>query len=662
MTQRDGFLSLFRMTALYYAILVYSEFVLRAATIEHFFGIGILYILLFSLPPALLAALVTLLLPRRGARTLTILLSALCALFFCSQIVYHFIFRTYYIAYSVANGSQVTQFWRETLHAVWCRLPILLLLIAPVVLVCIFGRRLKTARIGIRPSVLAILLAAAVQGGAISLLFVTGRAPHSPYDLYFQTMYMQSSVDRLGMFTAMRLDISRTLFGFTPRSEALPEPEIIPADDPAPIPDPEPVPVTYGENRMEIDFSGLAASESDDRIAELHRYFASLPPSRQNEKTGMFAGCNLIEITAESFSYLAVDPVLTPTLYRMMHDGFYFSDFYTPIWGVSTSDGEYVACQGLLPKANTWSFSSSSDNALPLVLGRQLPRLGYSAYAYHNNTYTYYHRDKSHPNMGYTYRALGNGLDVSATWPESDVEMIDLSTGDYLSEEPFHAYYMTVSGHLEYNFSGNMMAYKNRGAVQDLPYSEAARAYLACNIELDRAMELLLQRLEEAGVADNTVIVLSADHYPYGLTNAQQSELSGHTLEENFELYRNALIIYKKGMTPEEITQPCSSLDILPTLSNLFGLEYDSRLLMGRDVFSDTPPLVIFQNRSFITDRVRYNALTGRAEQTSPLPVDVDYISATAKAVADKFTYSARILETDYYRLVLPQRAAEWED
>ncbi len=150
-----------------------------------------------------------------------------------------------------------------------------------------------------------------------------------------------------------------------------------------------------------------------------------------------------------------------------------------------------------------------------------------------------------------------------------------------MNEEPFHAYYMTVSGHLEYNFQGNAMAAKNQALVEDAPYSEHVRAYLACQIELDRALELLLQRLDEAGVAENTVIALTGDHYPYGLTPEEQSELAGHTLEENFELYRNACILYKKGMTPEQVERPCSSLDLLPTLCNLFGLDFDSPAIHG---------------------------------------------------------------------------------
>ena len=135
---------------------------------------------------------------------------------------------------------------------------------------------------------------------------------------------------------------------------------------------------------------------------------------------------------------------------------------------------------------------------------------------------------------------------------------------------------MTVSGHLRYNFTSNSMSIKNQALVQDLPYSEPVRAYLATQIELDRAMEYLLDELERAGVADRTLIAMSADHYPYGLSNAENEELAGHPLDPDFDIYRNAFLLYSPGMEPEQIDTPASSMDILPTLLNLMGLPYDS--------------------------------------------------------------------------------------
>ena len=287
---------------------------------------------------------------------------------------------------------------------------------------------------------------------------------------------------------------------------------------------------------------------------------------------------------------------------------------------------------------------------MPLTMAQQLKRLGYSAYAYHDHTYTYYDRNLSHPNLGYVYRALGNGLDVEATWPESDIEMIDKTTADYMGSEPFHAYYMTVSGHLEYNFNGNAMAKKNQDLVKDLPYSDSVRAYLACQIELDRALELLLQRLDEAGVAENTVIALTGDHYPYGLTDEEQGELAGHEIDTRFERYRNAFILYKKGMKPERVDSLCCTLDILPTLSNLFGLDFDSRLYMGRDVFSDAEPFVLLRDHSWITENAMYYAPSDELILLQGNELSPEEVEERNQDVSNRFRASAWVLDQDYWR------------
>ena len=590
-------------------------------------------------------------------RVLELVLSWFFFLFYASQLVYFQIFGCFYSAYSLGNGGQVLEFWKVTVHTMgenW--LPLVLLLLPPLGL-SLFCRFFSAAR----PKrwyrlIIALALAAALHFGIAALLPVFGTEPLSAYDLYHNTNDLSSGVTRLGLLPAFRLDIHRLLFGFRGGQlvPELPEPTQPPETEPSSetelSTEPTEPPIDTSPNVLEIDFDSLLAGETDDTIRQLHAYFAAQTPTAKNEKTGMFRGCNLILITAEGFSYLAVDPELTPTLYKLTTQGFQFTNFYTPIWGVSTSDGEYVALTGTIPKNGVWSFSRTSTKAMPLTMVQQLKKLGYSAYAYHDHTAGFYDRNESHPNLGYIFKAVNRGLDVRQTWPESDLEMIDLTTADYMGSEPFHAYYMTVSGHLEYNFYGNSMAAKNQALVEDLPYSDAAKAYLACNIELDRALELLLQRLEEAGVAENTVIALSADHYPYGLTVDQQSELAGHELDERFELYRNACIIYKKGMEPETVDRPCSSLDLLPTLSNLFGLEFDSRLYMGQDVFSDASPLIIFSDHSWLTDRGSYYMPTGEYtsfDGTEPSAEEIERINGV---VSNKFTVSAWVLDSDYWR------------
>ncbi len=651
------------------ASVLYLEIVLRVQTGLPVLSVGLAYATLFAGVTSLVVHLVASIFPGRARDVVVALCLTFVTVLFMSQLIYYDIFTTFYTAFSATNAGQVAEFSGDILgkvgeHAGW-----LLLLAVPLILFLV-------SRVRARAWPPVTWRHRAVAAGLLVSLFVTAVAginlgdkeQNSAYDMYYRAQHPVVSVDRLGLVTSMRVDLQRHLLGFereeppppvaapvppTPDSDTTGEP---PGDDAAQTSGDraEPSePAVVGHNVMDIDFEQLAADEESDALRSLHQYFSMREPTAKNEHTGLFEGYNLVFVTAEAYSHLAVDPDVTPTLHTMTHEGFHFTDVYTPLWGVSTSDGEYVATTGLIPKSGVWSMQQSGDNAMPFAMGNQLRRLGYETYAFHNHTYDYYGRDVSHPNLGYAYQGVGNGLEVTQTWPSSDLEMIDVTTPEVLSEEPFHAYYMTVSGHLEYNFGGNAMAAKNRDLVEDLPYTEAGKAYLATQVELDRALELLLERLEEAGVAERTLIVLSSDHYPYGLSQEQIEDLAGHDVDNKFELYRNSLVIYAPGMEPQTVDRPVSSLDIIPTLSNLLGLDFDSRLLMGRDALSEADPLVILSDRSFVTDLGRYDSITREFTPVEGQQVPDGYRQAISDEIDRRFYYSAMMLDHDYYRVVL---------
>ena len=647
---------------IFWLYIFWSECVVRATTNRTFWTNGLIVTALFSLVAALIVYGLCSVFTRRVNRVIERVCVFGLLLFYISQTIYYYKFHCFYNFYSMGNGGQIVEFWRIILKALWVKAVPLLALLLPAIALTVFGGMFEEPKLRhwyCRLS--ALVLALVLHFGVVALLPLFGmESSVSAYHVYFDTNDLQQGAYHIGLLPSFRLDIHRLLFGFEggrlselepPEStEAAPESTETESTEPETT-RPEPV-IDTSPNVLEIDFAALAEEETDETIAALDRYFSQRTPTNKNEKTGMFAGCNLILITAESFSHLAIDPELTPTLYKLQTQGFRFTNFYTAYWGVSTSDGEYVALTGTIPKSGTWSMSDTQDNAMPLTMAQQLKRLGYSAQAYHNHTATYYHRDQSHPNLGYVFKALGQGLEVTEQWPESDVEMIDLTTADYVNQEPFHTYYMTVSGHLEYSFDGNSIAAKNRELVENLPYSEAVQAYLACQIELDRALELLMRRLEEAGVLENTVIALTADHYPYGLTLEEMSEIAGHEIDPRFELYRNACFIYKEGMTPETVDRPCSSLDLLPTLSNLFGLEFDSRLYMGRDMFSDAEPLIIFSDRSWLTEKGAFYSEDETVTSFTEQPLSEDMVRYYNQKIADQFLVSQWILETDYWRTI----------
>ncbi len=401
----------------------------------------------------------------------------------------------------------------------------------------------------------------------------------------------------------------------------------------------------------ELDFEALDAMTDDPYIHALDQYFAGLTGTGQHEYTGLFEGCNLIEICAEAFSPYLIDPERTPTLYRLSREGIVFQNFYNSFPSLTTN-GEYSLCMGLMPDTSRLSFATSMDNYMPFCLGNRFREAGLTPLAYHNNIGTFYNRVSTHTNMGYDFRAIGFGLEMERQAPSSDLEMMEASVDDYIHSEPFVVHYMTYSGHAEYDFTTNAMAIKNQDRVADLDCSEPLRAYYACQLELEDAMTYLVGRLEEAGIAERTVIVLTTDHYPYGLPDECYQELAGEAVREPFWRYKNSLICWKGGMEEPIIVEDyCCGQDVLPTLLDLFALPYDSRLLTGRDIFSDSTHMALLLDGSFRTEALDYDAAAGKISwKADPADYPADYPDQLVQAARNSLSVSASILRTDYYR------------
>jgi len=678
--------------------LLYQFFVLQN-------GFGTVYVCFYAALVGGAVYVITGCLPEIAGKIVYCVINSLLGLYFLVQIVYHSVFEVFFSFASVfAVGGDVLDFKDTIWNAIRANSGLLLLYCLLVIACCIFfclkcdldKKSGKHRLISLAGWFIAVLL---FRGS----LLLGGTGETDPHHLYVKEWNETLGVEKLGILVFAEKDILGLIRGEdmsgelediviverpvlqtpTPTMEQEPEetpvvtptkepevsvtlePEIsgtpTPTATPTPSPTPDPTPVDTSPNVLEIDFTALAAAEKNKEIKTLHEYFANEEVTRKNEYTGMFEGYNLIYITAEGFAPYAMQEGLTPTLLKMANEGFVFNNYYAPLWMTSTIDGEFVNCTGLLPD-RFYSLRRMIGHDMRFCFGHMFGELGYKTNAYHNHSYSYYDRDETHPSMGYTYKGRGNGLNIKKQWPGSDLEMMELSVPEYIGEEPFHTYYMTVSGHMEYNFNGNRMSYNNRDAVKELPYSEMAKAYIACNLELEKALTYLVEQLETAGIANRTVIALATDHYPYGLEKEVIDELVGHEVEESFELYESTLILWSPSMKePVTVDKYCSAIDIAPTLANLFGLSYDSRLYMGKDILSDSEGLVMFQDKSFITDRVMYNAANGKVIYLTEEPLPEDYIKTMKQIVKNRFKISKGIIDLDYYSY-LPKTPIEADD
>lgn len=665
-------------------LLVYLEVVLHLAT-----GNAMTYFpiyLLFSLSAGSLLALLPILLPPLAGRILTVLLSFLLTLLFAAELIAKHTLQAYYplSTLETAAGNRLSDYAGVILPATAAALPLLLLFFLPTLLLWpLFRWGLAQGQPPRRGA--AIFAAAAVAFHLLGLAVVHAPWPGdlTPAKLYRSDTNFDDQVEQLGLVTMLRLDVKHMLFpakaGLDSDFDGLDGLDSSgdgSGGDTSAVEE-QPV-IDTSPNVMDVDLDSLAANAPNEDVSWLANYFSSASPTRKNEYTGMFKGYNVIQLVIEGFSGYAIDPELTPTLYKLANEGFVFNNYYTALHYTSTSNGECQTLLGLYPKNGnpiTMKRTGVLGTNAYFSLAQQLGREGYQILGYHGN-YDMYGRQASHTNLGYTWKQFGTGLDVDTTssgeiaWPARDTQVIENSVDDYInSDQPFHVYYLTISGHMPY--SNNRIVQPYLDQVRALPYSQTTQNYMATVMEVDRALELLLQKLEEAGKLDKTLIIATGDHIPYSNAGVLE-ELSGRTfgsskdleaLNESaidFDVYKNTLILWSASMEePVQVDKPCCQVDILPTVSNLLGLEYDSRMLSGRDILSDSEGLVIFTSRSWRSDRGFYNRYTQTFTPAEGVTMTQEeqeqYVSTMKKLVEYKLACTPMIVENDFYNLLFPR-------
>ena len=677
----------------------FAVFLLLIETIFHIRRFGGLSINLFNkvyfaVVIALVLGYVISLLPRKAGKIVSAVLVVILSIYFLVQLIYSSVFANYFSLSATGGVANQALDYKSTIAASVVKeiIPFLLIAVVMTAALLYIFKWSDFEKHGFTTYIVMAGMIITVGFYYFIILSVQGDDKNSPTAILKNYSSVEMSVEKLGVTETMirdgvyavmhinKSDGADTDTGFeheayVASTEELPaeagtgaateevteSPLASEADASGTEEETEQEVKMYSAQVLPVDLGRMSEITTNESVLKLNSYINSSTPTYTNDYTGMFEGYNLIFITAEGFDGYVIDKKRTPELYKMSHNGFVFKNFYTPLWYGSTLGGEYANLTGLMPKNGGYlsmQMVGQRGNTMPFTLGNELKNQGYNVYAYHNNGYTYYDRNISRPYFGYeNFVGVGNGLPYEKTqggsmmWPQSDAFMEESTFSEYASEEPFHVYYMTVSGHLEYDFGGNAMAKKNEDKVKDLYYSQTTKAYIACQLEFELMMEELNADLEKAGIADKTLIVICGDHIPYDNMEIP-NELAGSYLDRTFECYRNSLIIYSASMEePIKVDKVCSSLDILPTVLNLMGLPYDSRMLVGRDIMSDSPGLVIMHDGSFIADGFRYNASTGEVISRGGKVSDSE-LENLKSTVSNRFRMADAICELDYYKYV----------
>jgi phosphoglycerol transferase MdoB-like AlkP superfamily enzyme len=149
------------------------------------------------------------------------------------------------------------------------------------------------------------------------------------------------------------------------------------------------------------------------------------------------------------------------------------------------------------------------------------------------------------------------------------------------------------------------------------------------------------------------VIVIASDHYPYGM-DTESLKTYGFESGYDFEKYRVPLLIWSNDIEAQEVNTMISSLDLVPTLLNLFGLD-QNKVYFGSDVFDENhKEIVVLKDRSWATPSIYYdsksNTVIKMDESLSQEMVD-EQVKLNNAYVYDLFNVGQKILTTDYFRV-----------
>ncbi len=625
----------------FFFTILYLEIISKIVITNHLFNLGLIYVLIYSLPFCLFFTLLSKSFFYKMNKIISIIITLVITIYFEVQYIFYNLFSIPFSFSTISLANQALDFSNIIKDAILDHLLVFSLYLIPLIILIILNRKIDFSKYH-KESIISLFFMLITS---YIFTFLTLIPSQEKKDLYFKIDDQISIIDSFGMLTYTKIDLKRQIWGYDTDLiiEAKPEEK-------------EPTEIEYGDNILDLNLS----ETNNNNINKINNYVTNSSPTNKNKYTGLFKDKNLIFILAEGFNEIAVDETRTPTLYKMVNNGFVFNNFYSPVF-LSTTGGEFQATTGLIPTQEILSTWKKKTPKISYALGNTFSQLGYRIHSYHNWTYTYYKRNITMKTLGFTnYLGCGNGLEdrMDCEWLPQDSKMIEVTTPDYLNKEGnFVTYYVTVSGHSPYN-SGDNIARIHLDSVKDLTYSDSVKYYLAAQVELDKMLEELIKDLEESGELDNTVIALVGDHYPYTLSIDEMNEAATYEKDDTIEVNHSNFILWNNQIEePIVIDKVGSQIDVLPTILNLFGIDYDSRLIVGKDILSDYEGLAIFSNRSWTSDYGSYDSSTKtftlkEGKELKDETIE-EYVTRINNRVANSFSISKLIIDNNYYEYIL---------
>lgn len=414
-------------------------------------------------------------------------------------------------------------------------------------------------------------------------------------------------------------------------------------------------------------------ADSND-VTEVENYTKNKYAEPNDKLFGVAKEKNIIKIHLESFQSFLIDYRLhgeevTPFLNSLVHneaeDFTYFENFFHQTEQGKTADAEFILATGLYGLPQGAAFVTKAANTYHSFSDIIKKEQGYTNAVLHGDTKSFWNRDEI-----YKQFAIDHFFD-DTYYNMSEEQVINYGLKDkpFFEEsmpllesiqEPFYAHLLTLTHHHPYLIDEEDAtiepAETGDGSVDR--YFQTARY-------LDEALEQFFNDLKEAGLYDDSVIVIYGDHY--GISdnhNRAMAEIIGEEITpyQYAQLQRVPFLIKIPGVEGKGIVETYSSqIDIMPTLLHLLGIKAQDYIQFGTDMFSEGhKDYVVFRNGDFITPTfsfikdVFYDTKTG--EELEP----TEEMTQMKETVQHELELSDKVLQGDLLRFYFPYEG--WEN
>lgn len=404
-------------------------------------------------------------------------------------------------------------------------------------------------------------------------------------------------------------------------------------------------------------WQSIIDEETDKKMNSLNNYFINRKITQKNDYTGLFEDKNLIVIMMESVNDIFINPEYYPNFYKLLSEGWYWENNYSPRNSCATMNNEFSGMTSLYSIYNTCTASKYKTNTYYESMFNLFNKTGYTTFSAHDYTDAYYPRRTIHPNMGSgEYFGVEKlGIDYSneyINWANDDdfmTEILNIIDEKVEDNNNFMTWLTTVSSHQPYSVD-SIQGNKYYDMTEDTDYPEDVRRYMSKLKILDDGLGILLEGLEDRNILNDTVIVLYGDHYPYGLSTDNLNVVLDYDTSEYYNAERVPFVIYNSELESKVYSEYTSYINILPTLANLFNLEYDPRLYLGTDLLSsDYESRVVFADGSWKNENYYYDATKNKVTNFNDTELTLEELKRVNDDINTKINVSNDAIKNNYF-------------